>query len=178
MSPPPLLTAADVVRLLDLGPLEPEGGWFRETWRSTLDLPDQALPDHAGPRAAGTAIYYLLAPGVVSAMHRVVGDEVYHFYLGDPVQMLQLRPDGSGEVIVLGTDLADGQRPQVMVPGGTWQGSRLADGGRFALLGATMAPGFDYRDFALGTRAELARDHPEHAAMIAYLTGPDEPRTT
>src|SRR5581483_11176343 len=102
------------------------------------------------PPAAATAIYYLLTPDTVSAMHRLATDEIFHFYLGDPVEMLQLRPDGSHRVAILGPDLDAGQRPQIVVPRGVWQGARLVPGGRFALLGTTVAPGFDYADYETG----------------------------
>jgi predicted cupin superfamily sugar epimerase len=80
-------------------------------------------------------------------MHRLRSDEVFHFYLGDEVEMLQLWPDGTGRRVGLGSDLAAGMLPQTVVPQGVWQGSRLVRGGRFALLGCTVSPGFDYADF-------------------------------
>ena len=165
------LSADDVIRMLELVPLPGEGGFFRETYRSRLQLPAPALPgEYGGERAAGTAIYYLLTPDSFSAMHRLRGDEVYHFYLGDPVEMLQLREDGTSFVLAIGSDIAHGMTPQLVVPGGVWQGARVAAGGRFALLGTTMAPGFDPRDFELGDRAALVRRHPVHAEMISALT--------
>ena len=91
-------------------------------------------------------------------------------FVGDPVEMLQLKPDGSGEVVVLGHDIAAGMRPQHVVPGGVWQGSRLRAGGGYALLGTTMSPGFDYSDYESGTRENLAKLYPQHTAMIASLT--------
>ena len=101
------------------------------------------MPTHAGKRSVGTAIYYLLKPGDVSELHVLPGDEVFHFYLGSPVQMLQLWPDGTAKTVILGTDLNAGQVPQCVVPAGVWQGTRLIGRDGFALLGATMAPGFD-----------------------------------
>ena len=142
------MTADEVIRRLALVPLPREGGYFRETYRSALAVPGGATaarPD--GARSLSTAIYYLLTRDTFSALHRLPGDEVFHFYLGDPVEMLQLRPDGTAARVVLGSDIADGLHPQAVVPGGTWQGSRLLPGGGFALLGTTMAPGFDARDF-------------------------------
>jgi hypothetical protein len=103
-------------------------------------------------------------------MHRLRGPELYHFYLGDPVEQLMLREDGA-EVVHLGPDLAAGQRVQHVVPGGVWQGSRLRPGGRYALMGTTMAPGFDLADFTLGRRDQLLpRCPPEHAALLTALT--------
>ena len=121
-------------------------------------------------RSISTAIYYLLTPRTVSALHRLPGDEVFHFYAGDPVRMLQLWPDGTSRTLVLGTDLAAGQVPQLVVPGGVWQGSVLVEGGAWALLGATMALGFDYADYASGDRAELTARYPGEAKMIERLT--------
>ena len=122
------MTADDVVRLLQLHPHPVEGGYFRETYRSTA-----AVPAHNSTRNVSTAIYYLLKPGHVSELHVLPGDEVFHFYLGSPVRMLQLHPDGTGRELVLGTDLAAGQVPQLVVPGGVWQGTKLVGDSGFAL---------------------------------------------
>ena len=117
-----------------------------------------------------TAIYYLLTPDTFSAMHRVRGDEMFHFYLGDPVEMLQLKSDGSGEVTILGQDIASGMRLQHTVTGRVWQGSRVRHGGKYALLGTTMAPGFEYEDYETGERRELIARYPQHADLITSLT--------
>ena len=159
------MTAEDVIRLLDLQPHPKEGGFFRETYRSSGSI-DPGGPFN-GPRCAGTAIYYLLTPTTYSAMHRLPGDEIFHFYLGSPVEMLMLQPDGSGDVVVLGPDL-DRMRVQHVVPGGTWQGARLIDGGAWALLGTTMAPGFDYSDYVTGG-SDLPDAYPEHRQIILEL---------
>src|SRR5262249_23218313 len=149
-------TPAELIALLDLRPLPHEGGYYRETYRSGDRLAAAALPARYGrDKAVSTAIYYLLTPDTYSALHRLPTDEVYHFYLGDPGRMLQLFPDGSGRAITLGPDLRAGQQPQAVVPGGVWQGSSLVPGGSFALLGTTMAPGFDFADFEAGERAGL-----------------------
>src|SRR4029077_16816972 len=105
-----------------------------------------------------------------SAMHRLRGDEVYQFYLGDPVEMLTLKPDGTAEALLLGQDILAGMSIQHSVPGGTWQGSRLAPGGKFALLGTTMAPGFDPQDYEPGAREVLSARFPAYAELIAVLT--------
>jgi predicted cupin superfamily sugar epimerase len=164
-------TAAEVIRLLDLQPLAMEGGYFRETYRSKTVLTPaclgSAFPQH---KAAGTGIYYLLTPDTYSALHRLPTDEVFHHYSGGPVEMLQLWPDGRSEVVLLGSDLKAGQRPQVVVPAGVWQGSRLLPGGEFALMGTTMAPGFDYADYESGDRKELTKAYPGEADRIAALT--------
>ena len=159
------MTADEVIALLKLQPHPVEGGFFRETYRSS-----ESLSRADADRSLSTAIYYLLTPRTVSALHRLPGDEVFHFYRGDPVRMLQLWPDGSTRRIVLGTDLRAGQVPQLVVPGGVWQGSLLIEGGQFALLGATMAPGFDYADYGAGDRSEMTALYPEVAEMIERLT--------
>jgi hypothetical protein len=170
-----VLTAEQIIRLLELQPLPVEGGYFRQTYRAAETLPAGALPARYGRgKVLCTAIYYLLTadPDSFSALHRLPTDEIYHFYLGDPVEMLMLHPDGSAQVLTLGTDLAAGQHAQSVVPGGSWQGSRLQAGGRFALLGTTMAPGYDDLDFELGDRGELSLRYPDQADHIGRLTRP------
>lgn len=159
-----------IVEALGLVPLPQEGGLYAETYRSARILPAfSAGPQQTGPRACATAIYYLVTPTRFSALHRVASTEIFHFYLGDPVRMLQLGPDGQGKSLVIGTDLAAGQRPQVVAPRGVWQGTRLVPGGRFALLGCTVSPGFDFADYEHGDRALLTRQYPDWAAEIAAL---------
>ncbi len=165
------MTAEEIMRLLGLKPLPREGGCYIETYRSEDLVPQMALPErYGGDKALSTAIYYFLTPDTFSALHRLPTDEIYHFYLGDPVELVQLRPDGSGSVTVLGTDLAAGMRPQVVAPNGVWQGSRLRPGGRFALMGTTMAPGFDPEDYQAGAREDLLRTHPQFRDLIQALT--------
>lgn len=164
-------TANEIIRLLDLQPLAMEGGFFRETYRSTLRLAPASLGHpYKQEKAAATAIYYLLTPETFSALHRLPTDEIYHHYCGGPVEMLQLLPDGRSCVVVLGSDLAAGQLPQVVVRAGVWQGSRLLSGAEFALMGTTMAPGFDYADFEAGKRKELLARYPVEGARIRVLT--------
>jgi hypothetical protein len=166
-----MLTVEALCALLGLEPHPTEGGFFVETYRSDERLPAAALPSrYRAARAIGTAIYYLLTPATFSAMHRLASDEVFHFYLGDPVEMLQLWPDGSHRVVTIGTALETGERPQVVVPRDVWQGARLRPGGRFALLGTTVAPGFDYADYETGLRADLLGSHPAAGALITALT--------
>lgn len=166
-----MLSAEEVIKLLNLRPHPKEGGFFSETYRSGILFPTASLPaTYRGARSASTAIYYMLTPTTFSEMHRVATDEVFHFYMGGPVEMLQLWPEGFSRVVVLGTDLAAGQRPQLVVPAGVWQGSRLLPGGSYALLGATVAPGFDYADYESGNREELIRAYPHEAERIRILT--------
>ena len=165
------MTADEILRLLGLERLEVEGGFYRETYRCDESLPATALPSrYGGPRCFCTAIYYLLTPETFSRLHRLRSDEIFHFLLGDPVTMLHLYPDGTSRVLSMGTDLTAGQQLQVVVPRGTWQGCRLVEGGRFALMGVTVAPGFEYDDYEPGGRAELVGRYPDREALIKLLT--------
>lgn len=162
--------AAAIIARLGLVPHPREGGYFRETYRAGEAVAADALAGrYAGARALSTAIYYLLTPATFSALHRLASDEVFHFYAGDPVEQLRLHPDGRGEIAVIGNDLAAGMRPQAVVPRGVWQGACLAPGGRYALLGCTVAPGFDDADYEVGDGAALAAAYPAFAARIATL---------
>ncbi len=159
------MTAEEIKSLLKLEPLAVEGGFFRRTYasESIVELPH-------GSRPLGTAIYYLLEAGSFSEMHCLASDEVFHFYLGDPVEMLQLFPDGRSAHFTLGPDLAAGQQVQLVVPSGVWQGARLAGEGKVALLGCTVSPGFDYADYQSGSYAELVAKWPQQAERIRALT--------
>jgi len=166
------MTADKVKKILGLVPHPREGGWYIRTYESGELLPPDAFADgrYAGPRHTGTAIYYLLEPETFSEMHRLKSDEVFHFYAGDAVEMLQLRDGGAGKVVRIGQRLEEGERPQVVVRRGVWQGSRLAAGGRWALLGCTVCPGFEFDDYEAGMRRELCAGWPDFAEMICALT--------
>ena len=159
------MTADEVKKLLNLEPHPVEGGHFRRTFTSAanLDLP-------RGSRPLGTAIYYLLEAGSFSEMHLLDSDEMFHFYLGDPLEMLQLYPDGGSAVLTLGPDLKAGQHVQMLVPAGVWQGMRLIGKGHLALVGCTVAPGFNFADYHNATFAELSAKWPEQAERIKALT--------
>jgi len=170
-----MLSALRLIELLQLEPLPVEGGHFRQTWVAADGIPAGALPARYGrSKPAGTAIYYLLTddPDSFSALHRLPTDEVYHFYLGDPVEQWLLHEEGTVERIVLGPDVEAGQRVQHVAPRTAWQGSRLVAGGRFALLGTTMAPGFDPGDYDAGEREALLASYPHAAQVIRALTRP------
>lgn len=167
-----MMNPDDIVRLLNLEPLPDEGGLFRQTYRGP-DLPTHGLDGQRAdfPRPISTAILYMLtnAPDSFSALHRLASDEVYHFYMGDPVEMILLEPTGASRLVTLGHDLSKGDHLQFVVPRGVWQGSRLAIGGRFALLGATMAPGYTQDAFELGIAQTLIQRYPSQAARIQSL---------
>jgi len=159
------MTAGEIKALLKLEPHPIEGGWYRRTYTSAVGV---ALL--GGVRPYGTAIYYLLEEGTFSEMHVLASDEIFHFYLGDPVEIFLLLLDGSSALLTLGPDLAAGQKPQILVPAGVWQGARLIDGGKVALLGCTVTPGFEFADYRSGSYAELAAKWPADAAQIRMLT--------
>ncbi len=165
------MTADEVKTLLQLEPLPVEGGFFRETYRSRSQLSEACLPGgFQESRSLATAIYYLITPECFSALHCVRGTEIFHFYCGDPVIMLQLLPDGTSRTITLGVDLMNGQQPQVIVDGGIWQGCRLVPEGSWGLLGTTMSPGFDPNDYVAGERETLLAQYPGAAAEIRHYT--------
>ena len=159
------MTAEEIKNLLRLEPHPIEGGSYRRTYTSslTLDLPRAVRP-------AGTAIYYLLEPGTFSEMHALDSDEIFHFYYGDPVEMLHLLPSGGSALLTLGSDLAAGHQVQVIVPAGVWQGTRLIGDGKVALLGCTVTPGFDFADYRNAPAAEIIAQWPDQADRIRALT--------
>jgi uncharacterized protein len=171
------MTAEEVKKLLGLRPHPVEGGWFVRTYEAAEKIAAEAFSDgrYAGPRRTGTAIYYLLEPDTFSEMHRLKSDEVFHFYMGDAVELLRLYPDGTGKRTVIGNDLGAGQRPQLAVERGVWQGARLVKDGLvagvgWALLGCSVSPGFEFEDYDEGWREELRAGWPEWGEMILGLT--------
>ncbi|MBN2270657.1 MAG: cupin domain-containing protein [Sedimentisphaerales bacterium] len=166
-----MITAKQIIEMFGMKPLEGEGGYYVETYRSTERIARENLPDrYDGPRSFGSAILYMLTLDTFSRLHRLKSDEVWHFYLGDPVTMLQLRPDGSHDLITLGQGIQAGQKLQTTVPAGTWQGCFLNPGGKFALMGTTMAPAFDFKDFDPADRQSLLRIYPTQKDLILRLT--------
>ena len=172
-----MLNASEVIAALGLQPHPIEGGFFRETYRSPGTIPFRYLPSgyhDSRDRSIGTAIYYLLTVNSFSELHRLPTEEVFHFYMGAPVRMLQIFPDSQAREILIGADILAGQRPQVVVPAGVWQGSPSTRGGRTRLTRllkrATVTPGFDYADYEQGKRADLIARFPDHADRIRELT--------
>jgi uncharacterized protein len=166
------MTAEDVKKLLGLKPHPCEGGWYVRTYEAAEMVQAEAFVDrrYAGARRTGTAIYYLLAAETFSEMPRLQSDEVFHFYAGDAVEMLQLTEKGRGSKVVIGSDLLRGQRPQVVVERGVWQGARLVAGGAWALLGCTVSPGFEFEDYEAWGREQLRAEWPAFAEEITALT--------
>jgi predicted cupin superfamily sugar epimerase len=157
------MTPDDLVAHYGLEPIPREGGLFRRTW---------AGPEGPDGRPRGTAIVALLTSDDYSALHRLPHDEIWHFYLGAPLELLLLAPDGTSSRPVLGPDVLGGQHPQLTVPAGTWMGARVAADGEWTFFGCTMAPGFTYEDYEHGDAAELTARYPAEAARIAGLCRP------
>jgi len=154
----------EIVETLGLKP-HPERGYYLETYRAAL-----AVGTAGGPRAASTAIYFLLgAEQQATYLHRLKSDELFHLYEGGPLEVLLLGTDGTSHVARLGRDLAAGERPQLVIPAGTWFGTELPAGVDYCLWGCTVAPGFDFADFELAAGPELAARYPEQAARIARM---------
>lgn len=163
------MTIQDLIHHYQLQP-HPEGGWYAQSYRSIESIPAGALPERfAGDRVFSTAIYFLLEQGNFSAFHRIQSDECWHFYNGDPLEVLVFRPEGELQRVVLGSDIRGGQLFQYVVPAGCWFASRPAAGSRYSFVGCTVAPGFDFADFELAKAEELTRAYPGNAELIRSL---------
>jgi predicted cupin superfamily sugar epimerase len=143
-----------------------EGGAFKETYRSALKIAHKYLPpDFKGKRNVSTAIYFLLKEGQFSAMHKIASDELWHFYAGSPLYIYELNAAGELITHILGNDLEAGQSFQVLIPAGSWFGSRCQTPGAFSLAGCTVAPGFDFEDFELANKQFMKDNFPAHAQL-------------
>jgi predicted cupin superfamily sugar epimerase len=149
----------------------PEGGYFRETYRSEEVLAAAGLPRRfGGDRAFSTAIYFLLDGEDFSALHRIKQDEVWHFYDGSPVTIHVIDPEGNYSTTLVGRDLRAGEVPQAVVKAGCLFGATVNDTRSYALVGCTVAPGFDFADFEMPGREELCRQYPRHRQVVERLT--------
>ena len=161
--------ARELIEKLGMAP-HPERGYFVETYRAGLTV--GGLP-HGGPRAASTAIYFLVTRDQPATfLHRLRSDELFHLYEGGPLDVLLLPSAGVGEVRRLGLDLAAEERPQLVIPAGTWFAVELTARATHCLFGCTVAPGFDFADFELAAGPELAARYPAHAQTIGRMTRP------
>lgn len=158
------MTAEELIDHLKLE-RHPEGGWYRQSY-----LAETTVETPRGKRAASTAIYFLLSGDEFSALHRIQSDEVWHFYAGDTLVVSVLHPDGRHEDLQLGQSLPAGESLQAWVPAGCWFGARLKWPGTYALVGCTVAPGFDFCDFEMGERNALQKAYPQHTELIHRLT--------
>jgi uncharacterized protein len=168
-----MISAKDMIKKFDLKK-HPEGGYFKESYRSSEVIACHALPSrYKGERSFSTAIYYLLPAGEVSRLHRLASDETWHFYLGGPLKLLQIPPDGNARIIILGPDLDAGQKVQHAVPAGDWFGARPAEDSAYSLVGCTVAPGFDFSDFESADPENLSHDFPALRDLIHLFTQVD-----
>jgi predicted cupin superfamily sugar epimerase len=168
-----MIYPADIQRLVNHLQLEPhpEGGFFRETYRSSKNVPEAALPPRfGGDRSMATAIYFLLGPGDFSAFHRIRSDETWHYYTGNsPLIVHILEPEGGYRQIKLGSKPETGAVFQDTVPAGAWFASEPADAEGYALVGCTVSPGFDFRDFELADADGLSARYPLYAGLIRRM---------
>lgn len=165
----PQLTSQQIISALELA-RHPEGGWFRESYRSGKTVPAAALPEgFPGPRAFCTSIYFLLERGDISALHRIRSDELWHFHAGATLTVHAITPCGERLQMPLGSDLASGSSFQAMVPAGCWFGAEVTGIGDYSLVGCTVSPGFDFEDFDMGNAEVLLRQYPQHADVIRRL---------
>lgn len=159
----------EVTALIDRLGLQPhpEGGWYRETFRDPRPV---TAPGFDSARSASTAIYFLLTERSFSALHRIRSDEVWHHYAGGTLDVECIAPDGTRSTLAVGPALSGDASPQAVVTAGTWFGARVRPGHRWALVGCTVAPGFDFRDFELADRSALSTLFPAHSGLIAELS--------
>jgi hypothetical protein len=163
-------TAEEIIKQLNLA-RHPEGGWFRETYRSAGKLPANTLPElFDGERSFCTAIYFLLERGDFSVLHRIKSDEIWHFYAGASLIIHVICRQGTHQTFKLGNDIAAGEAFQIVVPMGSWFGAEISGPGSYSLVGCTVAPGFDFADFEMGGRTELLLTYPSLAEIIQRLT--------
>jgi len=165
-----MLTPQQLMKQYNLQP-HSEGGWYKETYKSSEYIPEAALPERFnGVRVFSTAIYFLLEQGNFSAFHRIKADECWHFYAGDSLLIYVIKQDGKLDIIHLGNDIDRGQLFQYVVPANRWFAIRPAPGSQFCFVGCTVAPGFDFADFELAKRDELIKRYPRYEIVIKKLT--------
>lgn len=152
------------VEKLDLLP-HPEGGFYKETYRDSFNVCNR----NGQERSACTGIYFLMTKGNFSAFHKIESDEMWHFYDGSALEVYVLNEDGSLDILKIGRDIENGEQLQAVVPAGKWFASRVVEG-NYALVGCTVAPGFDFQDFVMAKRSELIKEFPDHEAVITELT--------
>ena len=159
-----------LIKALELQP-HPEGGYYKETYRSQDIIVKDALPEvFNGHRNHSTGIYCLLESKDFSAFHRINQDEMWHFYKGDALLLTMISEEGELSTIKIGNDIANGEVPQTVVPKGYWFAAKVEQPESYALLGCTVAPGFDFQDFELAERAKLIAKFPQHKDIITTLT--------
>ena len=163
----------EIIKKLGLE-LHPEGGYFKETYRSTGKINTDSLSSkYAGSRTYATSIYFLLTSEMFSAFHKINQDEIWHFYQGSPIQLHTISESGHHEEYLIGNALSQNQTPQLVVPGNHWFAAKVIDPNSYALVGCTVSPGFDFQDFTLAKRSDLIDKFPAHSQLIATFTRDD-----
>lgn len=166
----PMPTFDEITRIYSMTP-HPEGGFYKETYRSDGLIPAQALPHNfTGNRSYCTAILYLLGQNDKSCLHRIKQDEIWHFYLGGPMRLVIIAEDGALSEIILGPKIELNEQIQFVVPKGCWFGAPPLKNSSYSLVGCTVAPGFDFEDFEIGNREKLTKLFPKHAEIIKKFT--------
>jgi predicted cupin superfamily sugar epimerase len=164
------MTVDILVKALDLLP-HPEGGFYKETYRSPVKLSPQCLStDFSGERNIATGIYFLVEKGNFSALHKIKSDETWNFYSGDALEVIEIDEAGNVKTTLIGPDILKGERFQYTVKANTWFGSRVSTNGQFSLVGCTVYPGFDFNDFEMAARSVLIKQFPQHEGIISELT--------
>ena len=159
-----------IIKKLNLQP-HPEGGFFKETYRSKGSINSDSLAEeYGGSRNYSTAIYFLLTSDNFSSFHKIKQDEFWHFYDGSPIRLHTISPEGIHEQFIIGKDVIGGEQPQVVVPGGHWFAAEVINDNDFTLVGCTVSPGFSFEDFVLENRKNLIEKFPQHSNIITKLT--------
>lgn len=162
--------AEQIIQQFGLQP-HPEGGWYRQTYKSKEMIAADALPERfRGDRAFSTAIYFLLEKGNFSAFHKIKSDECWHFYAGDPLLIYVIQQNGDLDITTMGNDLKKSQQVQFVVPANCWFASRPAANSEFCFVGCTVSPGFEFADFELSDAKELTSLYPKHQMLINELS--------
>ncbi len=160
----------EIIKRLELKP-HPEGGFFKETYRSQGEIKEDSLdPSYNGKRNYSTCIYFLLTSDSFSAFHRINQDEIWHFYDGSPIRLHTISEEGNYEYFVIGRNFVNGEEPQLIVPSGSWFAAEVINNGDFSLVGCTVSPGFSFEDFEMGSRKELISQFPQHEKIVTRLT--------
>ncbi|WP_282163271.1 cupin domain-containing protein [Ulvibacterium marinum] len=160
----------EIIQNLKLKP-HPEGGYFRETYRSAGTIDQKSLGNaYSGLRNQATCIYFLLTSKAFSAFHKIRQDEIWHFYKGSPIELHMISPNGDYSKVRIGNSFNKGEVPQFVVPGGYWFAAETLSKGAYSLVGCTVSPGFDFKDFVLGNRQKLLSKFPQHSEIISRFT--------
>lgn len=163
-------SVSDIIKRLQLQP-HPEGGYFKETYRSQGIIPNDSLDQaYSGDRNFSTAIYFLLTSDSFSAFHKINQDEIWHFYDGSPIRLYMISPEGELSSQLIGSNLEQGELPQFVVPGGYWFSAEVVNSKSYSLVGCTVSPGFSFEDFVMLPCEDLVKMFPEHREMIIKMT--------